>query len=566
MAFAGCPSFADKPPKLDSIGDLLHAISSSATRPDSMLITTARHLAAFAGEPLEKLPIETLIDVGPEFSLYLAQHRYADNSIRTYRRYAQLLLRTARELGWQPDSQPINDCWKPVLDVLATVPAATKGVVRYAVRQRISPTEFSDAHLSAWGEWMKRRGRTHLTARKLKSRFRKVVVDSGLEHLLPRLNCRSHGVDYKINTDDMPEPPRTQVRSLLKWKTDRYSKGRPQHGRLRPVSAVQLENWIGRLLGFARNVAQRTDISSLTDLLTEDIVTSFVEWAINVRNLSRTSLMKLSLIYAAVRHHPDYKNMDWQWFHELFSTLPDDPESARLERKTSKMLPYDVVVSIPDRIRAEISKKSLTDEQRAWLAHDALLVRWLTVLPWRQRNIRECRLGDPQAANLFLAELPTGQHVARPKWVEDALVKDPKAQFWQFYFRESETKTGQQVRAIVPRCLINQLEEYLSTYRAALVGKDDPGTLFLNRWGGRLTPQQATELVSQLVLKYGGRRVTPHLFRSIFAYKWLEVFPDDFLTLSKILWHRDINTTLRIYGGNFDESNGARRIDEWLGA
>jgi len=364
----------------------------------------------------------------------------------------------------------------------------------------------------------------------------------------------------------MPEPLRTQVRSLLKWKTDRYSKGRPQHGRLRPVSAVQLENWIGRLFGFVRNVAQRTDISSLTYLLTEDIVTSFVEWAINVRNLSRTSLMKLSLIYAAVRHHPDYKNMDWQWFHELFSTLPDDPESARLERKTSKMLPYDVVVSIPDRIQAEISKKSLTDEQRAWLAHDALSVRWLTVLPWRQRNIRECRLGDPQTANLFVAELPTGQHVARPKWVEDALVKDPKAQFWQFYFRESETKTGQQVRAIVPRCLINQLEEYLSTYRAALVGKDDPGTLFLNRWGGRLTPQQATELISQLVLKYGGRRVTPHLFRSIFAYKWLEVFPDDFLTLSKILWHRDINTTLRIYGGNFDESNGARRIDEWLGA
>ncbi len=557
-------SIADRPPKLESVGDLRHAICTSATRPDNMIMTTARHLAAFAGQPLERLPIEALLDIGPEFSLYLAEHRYADNSIRTYCRYAQVLLRTARELGWKPDSQPINDCWKPVLDALAKVPGATKGVVRYAMRQGVSPDEFSEAHLSAWEEWMKRRGRTHLTVRYLKSRFRKVIVDRNLEFLLPRLNCHPHGADYKISTDDMPEPLRTQVRSLLKWKTDKWSKGRPQHGRLRPVSAVQLENWIGRLYGYAHAIAKLPDINSLADLLTEDVVSSFVEWAINVRNLSRTSLMKLSLIYAAVRHYPHYKSLDWQWFSHLFSTLPEDPESERLERKARRMIPYDVLVAVPDRIRLDMSKKSLTDEQRAWLAHDALLIRWLAALVWRQRNTRECRLGDSQTANLFVAELPTGQHIARPKWVEDALEKDPRPQFWQFYFRESETKTGQSVRAIVPHCLIPHLEEYLSKHRSALLGTEDPGTLFVNRWGGRLTAQQATTLVSQLVLRYAGKRVSPHLFRSIFAYKWLDEFAEDYLTLSKVLWHRDIKTTLRIYGGNFNESNGVRRVDEWL--
>jgi len=48
------------------------------------------------------------------------------------------------------------------------------------------------------------------------------------------------------------------------------------------------------------------------------------------------------------------------------------------------------------------------------------------------------------------------------------------------------------------------------------------------------------------------------------AVKWLEEHPEDYLTVSKILWHRNIQTTLRIYGRNFDESHGVRRMEAWL--
>jgi hypothetical protein len=73
-----------------------------------------------------------------------------------------------------------------------------------------------------------------------------------------------------------------------------------------------------------------------------------------------------------------------------------------------------------------------------------------------------------------------------------------------------------------------------------------------------------TELFSALTLRYKGRRVTPHIFRDIFAFRWLESHPEDYLTVSKALWHRDINTTLRIYGSRFDESHGVMRVEEWL--
>ncbi len=174
-------------------------------------------------------------------------------------------------------------------------------------------------------------------------------------------------------------------------------------------------------------------------------------------------------------------------------------------------------------------------------------------------------MGDPETANLYFAPLPTLTHIAKPKWVEDALQQNPEQSFWQLYFREQETKTGQKVRGIVPRCLIPLLEEYLDKHRPTLAAVPDPGTLFLNRDGKALERQITTDQVAEIVLKHTGRRTTPHLFRDSFAYAWLDAHPEDYLTLSKILWHRNIKYTLTIYGRNFDESSGARRIDEWLG-
>ena len=70
--------------------------------------------------------------------------------------------------------------------------------------------------------------------------------------------------------------------------------------------------------------------------------------------------------------------------------------------------------------------------------------------------------------------------------------------------------------------------------------------------------------MGNLTLRYTGRRVNPHLFRDIFAVKWLEDHPEGYLTLKNILWHSNIQTTLQIYGRNFDESHGARCVEEWL--
>ena len=72
------------------------------------------------------------------------------------------------------------------------------------------------------------------------------------------------------------------------------------------------------------------------------------------------------------------------------------------------------------------------------------------------------------------------------------------------------------------------------------------------------------DIVETLTLKYGGRRVTPHRFRDAFANCWLEENPEDYLTVSKILWHRHIETTLDHYASHIDESYGIKKAGEWI--
>lgn len=201
----------------------------------------------------------------------------------------------------------------------------------------------------------------------------------------------------------------------------------------------------------------------------------------------------------------------------------------------------------------------------AWQIHDEVLMRFLVTLLWRQRNIRECRIGtESEGANLFKARLHPMNPIAVPTWAAEMLRRDPHTELWQFHFRPAETKTAHEVRSILPRRLVPMLEEYLQHHRPVLLNGDAPCTLFLNREGRPLTLSQLTNLVGELTLRSCGRRVTPHLVRDSFAFYWLDNHPEDYLTISKMLWHRNINTTLRIYGARFDESHGLRRVEEWL--
>ena len=270
----------------------------------------------------------------------------------------------------------------------------------------------------------------------------------------------------------------------------------------------------------------------------------------------------------ALGAYPPLAKIDFSWVPNSIAELPNDFEVLAKERKERRWVSYDALARVPDQIRQDVERVYGRDERAtALMARDALLIEWMITLPWRQRNIRECKLlSFAKRGNLSKEEIPTNSTMAKAEWAQQQLRANPAETFWQFYFRPEETKTGNIVRAILPYQLVGPLEDYLRCYRPILVDGVDPHTLFLNDHGRPFCSRRLESLVGDLTLRYAGRRVNPHLFRDILALKWLEDHPEDFLTLSKILWHRNIKTTLQIYGANFDESHGARRVEQWLDA
>ena len=191
---------------------------------------------------------------------------------------------------------------------------------------------------------------------------------------------------------------------------------------------------------------------------------------------------------------------------------------------------------------------------------------WLVILPWRQRNIRECRIGG-EVPNLFKAPISRHSMVTAPKWVTEQEKSTPGGSYWQFRFSKDETKTGNEVHSFLPFDLVEILEEYLETSRKTLVSQgSDSVTLFVDDRGMAMNLEQLRDRVRSLAATHAGAPTTPHLFRDMVAYEWLLTHPEDYLTLSKILWHRNVNTTLKKYARRFDESTGCARMDDWRAA
>ena len=317
------------------------------------------------------------------------------------------------------------------------------------------------------------------------------------------------------------------------------------------------------LYGFA--ASRGFEISRLSDLFTEEIVGEFAEWSMEKRKMRSESVRSnLKLIFAAVSQHSAYKSLDLSWYKPFLNSLPRELESELDDRKGEKFLEFDVVEMIPKKIHAERSAAAMKGTKHvARLAMEELLMTWFPILPWRQKNIREMRIGGPEP-NLFKGPISSRSRIDKPDWVKHEEQTNPAATFWQIRFSPQETKMKHPVRLLLPRQLIAPVEEYLNDFRACLLRGKDPGTLFVNRAGNQMQEDDVKTLVSKLTLRYGGRRVTPHMFRDIVAFKWLQDHPEDYLTLSKMLWHKNIQTTLSKYSRRFNESSGARAMEGWL--
>jgi integrase len=72
------------------------------------------------------------------------------------------------------------------------------------------------------------------------------------------------------------------------------------------------------------------------------------------------------------------------------------------------------------------------------------------------------------------------------------------------------------------------------------------------------------KVIGHWSLQFAGVRTTPHLFRDSVAYMWLKTHPKDYLTLSKLLWHKTLQMVITTYGSRYNESSAACAMEAWL--
>jgi hypothetical protein len=132
---------------------------------------------------------------------------------------------------------------------------------------------------------------------------------------------------------------------------------------------------------------------TMRELLSEEYVCGFIGWS-KQRNVKTVSLtVGLSMLLRALRRY-GWKEESLKWLKEAIRELPKDDASMLDERDRAKWVDYDRLATIPDQIRAAAERLLERGTKRYSQAmRDALLIQWLVTLPWRQRNVREMRIG-----------------------------------------------------------------------------------------------------------------------------------------------------------------------------
>jgi integrase len=550
-------------PTLTTIDDLLRLVPK---RPGGGGHGPALHSATanflnFIGATAQETPIYLLETKLEPWVRHLEVARYKKETVKSYRYCVNLLVKTAREHGWEPPSAVMPPSWAPVFDLASG--KEVKSIVRFAVLIGKTPSTFTEDDLRSWSQQRIQTGRSLAGCKRHISSFRSLLSMPELSYLRPLVQAKPKG--YGVPLREMHSGLRSEIEGLVAYLTDDFELDR-NGPPIRNASAEDLLSIVVRLTGFVQNVRGNPPIESLAALLTAENVGGYIKWAIKERKVQGESLVTgLARVHSSLKNHPKYAGLDLNWLPGIIKKLPRSSQSEVDRRKEKKYISYDLADAIPGKIRTARNRaKNPSPSDLAASLRDELMMLWLVILPWRQRNLRECRISGGPHRNLFCEPIQKLSAWTRPKWLEQQEKVDATKPVWQIYFSSSETKSGNEVSAFLPKELVVLLEEYLS-HRSALLpaNQPDPGTLFLTNKGNAMDDFTIRNRIEELTSRYAGVAVNPHLFRDIVAYEWLKAHPEDFLTLSKLLWHKSVEFTLNIYGSRFNESTGIARMDDW---
>ncbi len=358
---------------------------------------------------------------------------------------------------------------------------------------------------------------------------------------------------YRLPWNEWNEEMQRDIQLYSKWCTALYMKGRPkkckQKEETNKNNVTRLERYVGYLHRIYGIPIADIDWDAI---LYPDNVVSFIEYLDRVNQpngVYQKGYLQLFL-NLAINFLPCGLSRTCPYvdeLNEIFSAYIDIPR-FRPEDFADR---YEEVKAIADeiwkkRVRYEaINLKAGTESDNgiglktiASMYMKELLVRLAIFRPFRSQNFRGMCLDT----NLIEKN---GKFVIR--------------------FENEAIKTGKYIKYVefpFPEALLPLLKEYVEKQRPILQGDTKFKNLFLSRAGTPLIKHQIRKIFLDWSMKVHGKHLTTHHIRHIAATGYLKRHPGDFLTLQKMLMHRRLETTIRVYS-QFNETHASKHFDEF---
>ncbi len=344
--------------------------------------------------------------------------------------------------------------------------------------------------------------------------------------------------------DAYPPSFGAEVEEHLRWMEDKDAfADHPPPTACKPLTIKhRRQHILGAAAALTRRGRAAADIRSLADLVAVDAVKEVLREYLErygggptqyIRDLGK-ALMLVARHW--VRVGPDHLDQ----LKEIKRRLGSD--RAGMTEKNRAMLrqfedPHTLgrLLLLPRHLLVEAGRCPPDSKRSAIKAQLAVAIELLLMAPIRMGNLIAIRSGHEL--------LRPGGHGGPYRLVIEA----------------ADTKNGDSIEFELPPELSEAIDLYLRDYHPRLT---DPANMYLfpARTGGHKGQETLSKQIKALLREHLGFPMTPHQFRHLGACLYLRRHPGDYVTVQKLLGHKNIKTTMSFYA-KLDTAMAARYYD-----
>jgi hypothetical protein len=336
-----------------------------------------------------------------------------------------------------------------------------------------------------------------------------------------------------------PADVQKEYEAFVTWATAPVVPGRSASLTKRPTTIAGYRKSLESYFGYLSRVREMSTFSF--DMLFDySLVSAYVFWHVNECHQRMTRsienfLIRLLAMTNQYRRLPEFHAQVRQLKREL-------PTAHPVYRKEDAWVPLKELARIADDLwpKKQLdhlqTKKSRTHRgtNTALYAGLSLLFHLWTYRPYRQRNIREMKLGD----NLY----------------QDAQGR------WRIRFQGEQLKIAMKrgqpniFDLPFPEDLVPRLEEYLTHWHPLLLAKAHlpDSYVFLTRRGHPYRRDTLNLVTKLIVYRYTGKYWHPHIIRSVWATEYIRNTHGDFYTAA-IMLNDTLETVIKNYAYLLEE-------------